>query len=121
LNGITFDDVIIDEAAQAVELSSIIPLKFQSKRYVLVGDPNQLPATVFSKLAANSLYEQSLFQRLMIKMPVSMLSIQYRMHPEIRLFPSLHFYNNNLRDGENITEKDYTQVIKKRREKKLIY
>ena len=59
----------------------------------------------------NSQYQQSLFQRLqMAKVPVSMLSIQYRMHPEIRMFPSLHFYNNNLRDGDNIVPLYYNQV-----------
>jgi senataxin len=32
-----FDTVIIDEAAQAVELSSLIPLKYSAKRCILVG------------------------------------------------------------------------------------
>ena len=31
--------------------------------------------------------------------PVNMLSIQYRMHPSIRQFPSRYFYNNELQDG----------------------
>ncbi len=31
--------------------------------------------------------------------PVTMLSVQYRMHPCIRQFPSQHFYNNQLQDG----------------------
>ena len=33
----TFDTVIIDEAAQSVEISSLIPLKYGTKRCVLVG------------------------------------------------------------------------------------
>ncbi len=37
LDGHQFDMVIIDEAAQAVELSSLIPLKFQAERCVMVG------------------------------------------------------------------------------------
>ena len=32
-----FSMVIIDEAAQAVELSSLIPLKYQSEKYIMVG------------------------------------------------------------------------------------
>lgn len=28
--------------------------------------------------------------------------LQYRMHPEIRRFPSAHFYNNQLTDGEGL-------------------
>lgn len=43
-----FDVIIIDEAAQAIELSTLIPLKFPCKRCILVGDPNQLPPTVLS-------------------------------------------------------------------------
>jgi senataxin len=45
-----FPTVIIDEAAQAVELSTLIPLKYFCKRCILVGDPQQLPATVISKV-----------------------------------------------------------------------
>lgn len=35
---------------------------------------------------------------------VSVLSVQYRMHPEIREFPSAHFYDNQLQDGASMTE-----------------
>ena len=51
-----------DEAAQAVEPSALIPLKFNPHRVVMVGDPCQLPATVFSRLAKDANYGQSLFQ-----------------------------------------------------------
>lgn len=44
-----FEMVIIDEAAQAIELSSIIPLKYRTNRCVMVGDPQQLPPTVLSQ------------------------------------------------------------------------
>jgi senataxin len=61
-----FEMVIIDEAAQAIELSSLIPLKFRCKRCIMVGgmlnvckdfllnlilslDPQQLPPTVLSQ------------------------------------------------------------------------
>jgi senataxin len=44
-----FEMVIIDEAAQAIELSSIIPLKYRTNRCVMVGDPQQLPPTVLSR------------------------------------------------------------------------
>lgn len=49
-----FDMVIIDEAAQAVELSSMIPLKYRSTRCVMVGDPQQLPPTVISQEASST-------------------------------------------------------------------
>lgn len=107
-----FETVIIDEAAQAVELSTLIPLRHGCKRAILVGDPRQLPATVISKLATSYQYEQSMFQRFQsCQYPSTMLHVQYRMHPEIRLFPSLHFYDNLLQDGPNVKESSYTLPI----------
>lgn len=44
-----FEMIIIDEAAQAIELSTLIPLKYQCRRCILVGDPQQLPPTVLSQ------------------------------------------------------------------------
>lgn len=39
---VDFETVIIDEAAQSVELSALIPLKFGCEKCILVGDPKQL-------------------------------------------------------------------------------
>ncbi|KAG6955672.1 hypothetical protein JG687_00011057 [Phytophthora cactorum] len=49
-----FDALIIDEAAQAVELSTLVPIRERVARVVLVGDPKQLPATVKSVVAAKA-------------------------------------------------------------------
>jgi senataxin len=46
-----FSVTVIDEAAQCVEPSVLIPLRLGSQRCVLVGDPQQLPATIFSNRA----------------------------------------------------------------------
>ncbi|XP_047150523.1 probable helicase MAGATAMA 3 isoform X2 [Vigna umbellata] len=79
-----FDVVIIDEAAQAVEPATLVPLANQCKKVFLVGDPAQLPATVISDIAKNHGYGTSLFERLMeAGYPVKMLKTQYRMHPEV--------------------------------------
>ncbi|KAH9752051.1 putative helicase MAGATAMA 3 [Citrus sinensis] len=84
-----FDVVIIDEAAQAV------------------GDPVQLPATVISPVAEHLGYGTSLFKRLQrAGYPVKMLKTQYRMHPEVRSFPSREFYDEALEDGSDV--EDYT-------------
>ena len=69
-------------------------------RAVLVGDPQQLPATVLSKAARAGLLERSLFERLQrLGHPCTLLSVQYRMHPAIRSFPSAFFYQNRLQDS----------------------
>ncbi|KAF3504992.1 hypothetical protein F2Q69_00045549 [Brassica cretica] len=98
-----FDVVIIDEAAQAVEPATLIPLATRCKQVFLVGDPKQLPATVISTVAQDSGYGTSMFERLQkAGYPVKMLKTQYRMHPEIRSFPSKEFYEEALEDGSDI-------------------
>eukprot|EP00397_Hematodinium_sp_SG-2012_P011294 GEMP01011430.1.p1 GENE.GEMP01011430.1~~GEMP01011430.1.p1 ORF type:complete len:895 (+),score=199.26 GEMP01011430.1:243-2927(+) len=93
-----FDTVVIDEASQGVELSTLIPLIAGCRRLILVGDPKQLPATVFSQAAKECGYDRSLFQRLQESAhPVNMLNEQFRMHPQIAMFPSSMFYDSKLK------------------------
>ncbi|MCO5576307.1 hypothetical protein L7F22_030116 [Adiantum nelumboides] len=95
-----FDVVVIDEAAQAVEPSTLVPLAHGCKQ---VGDPLQLPATVLSTVAIQHGYSMSLFKRFQqAGYPVQMLKTQYRMHPQIREFPSEEFYGEALEDGSNV-------------------
>lgn len=105
---IKFDQVIVDEACQCVELSALIPLRYGCKKCVMVGDPNQLPPTVLSQAAASFQYEQSLFVRMQKANPnsVYLLDVQYRMHPEISKFPSYEFYKSKLQDGEGMLAKN---------------
>uniref|UniRef100_A0A2P2LL90 Uncharacterized protein MANES_09G064900 n=1 Tax=Rhizophora mucronata TaxID=61149 RepID=A0A2P2LL90_RHIMU len=80
-----FDVVIIDEAAQAIEPATLVPLANGCKQVFLVGDPVQLPATVISTVAGKFGYGKSLFERFQqAGYPVNMLRTQYRMHPEVR-------------------------------------
>lgn len=103
---IEFETVIIDEAAQSIELSALIPLKYGCSKCILVGDPKQLPPTVLSREAARFQYEQSLFARMEKnhQKDVHLLDTQYRMHPEISLFPSKTFYDGRLKDGEGMAK-----------------
>lgn len=103
---VEFETVIIDEAAQCIELSALIPLKYGCSKCVLVGDPKQLPPTVLSKMASKFQYEQSLFVRMQKNHPkdVHLLDIQYRMHPEISRFPSTSFYDGKLQDGDDMAK-----------------
>lgn len=93
---------IIDEACQAIEPSALIPLKLRGvKRLVLVGDPQQLPATVVSMEAKALRYERSLFERLIgAGWKAHLLDEQYRMLPEIANFASKEFYDGRLRTAE---------------------
>lgn len=103
---VEFETVIIDEAAQSIELSALIPLKYGCSKCILVGDPKQLPPTVLSRAAAKFQYEQSLFARMENnhRKDVHLLDTQYRMHPEISLFPSKTFYDSRLKDGAGMAK-----------------
>jgi senataxin len=100
----SFDVVIIDEAAQAVEPSALIPLKYNPKVVIMVGDACQLRATVLSKEATKYNFGRSFFERLdAAGFPVQMLQIQYRMHPDIASFPSYRFYAGGLVNDPRMT------------------
>uniref|UniRef100_A0A1J3CAF6 Putative ATP-dependent helicase C29A10.10c n=1 Tax=Noccaea caerulescens TaxID=107243 RepID=A0A1J3CAF6_NOCCA len=99
-----FDMVVIDEAAQASEVGVLPPLALGAARCVLVGDPQQLPATVISKAAGTLLYSRSLFERFQLAgCRTLLLTVQYRMHPQIRDFPSRYFYQGRLTDSESVS------------------
>ncbi|KAJ3322316.1 DEAD-box type RNA helicase [Boothiomyces sp. JEL0866] len=106
LRGCSFETVIIDEACQAVELSTLIPLRYGCTKCILVGDPQQLPPTIKSQAAIKLGYDRSLFQRLLTNNPdiVCLLKTQYRMHPEISIFPSKQFYKGLLKDAPGMIE-----------------
>ena len=111
---IPFDYLIIDEACQCVEPSALIPLCHQAKKLIMVGDHMQLPATVFSDNAAETLYNRSLFERLINNnYPRHILTIQYRMHPNIRNFIGNIFYDNHLKDAQCIEDKMKNEKIYK--------
>ncbi|KAI8114303.1 hypothetical protein M9434_002429 [Picochlorum sp. BPE23] len=100
-----FHTVLIDEAGQASEVATLQPLTAGAKSVVLVGDPQQLPATILSEAGKAVQMERSLFERLQRQgCPVALLSVQYRMHPEIRKFPSQHFYNGKLEDAKEVCD-----------------
>ena len=103
---LSFSTVIVDESAQSSEVASLIPLKYNVKRCILVGDPSQLSATVRSRRAVEYAWKQSLFQRLQLNQPegVEMLTTQYRMHWEIVRWPSNMFYAGRLQTAQELCE-----------------
>lgn len=108
-----FEVVVVDEAAQSVEPASLSALQLGNRHAVLVGDPQQLPATIFNVSGRNSKYDRSLFQRLEeAGQPVYMLNEQYRMAPKISHFPRHIFYGGALLDGPNVCKPDYGDPLR---------
>ena len=89
----------------------MIPLIGGCERLILIGDPNQLPATVFNRTSVENHYDQSLFERMMkCDYPVSILKTQYRMHPDISHIIGKHFYGQKLMNSSSIIAEE--SVIK---------
>ncbi|HIF16209.1 MAG TPA: hypothetical protein EYQ85_03035 [Candidatus Poseidoniales archaeon] len=101
-----FPFVLIDEATQSSEPSTLVPVVRGARQVVLVGDHRQLPPTVISRRAEEGGLNRSLFERLIeAGLPAHMLEMQYRMHPTIRDFPSGRFYEGRLEDGESAKQR----------------
>ncbi|KAJ4798061.1 P-loop containing nucleoside triphosphate hydrolases superfamily protein [Rhynchospora pubera] len=103
--------LVIDEAAQLKESESLIPLQLIDVRHAfLIGDENQLAAMVRSKISANAAFGRSLFERLsLIGHKKHLLNIQYRMHPDIHVFPNRKFYRGCILDGPNVRKESYSR------------
>ena len=117
-----FDVLVVDEAAQALECELTVAFARKPKSCLLVGDPNQLPATMTSDVGRRIGYDRSLMRRMLdisaleqkedkkassltncsLKTTESwftMLDTQYRMHPAISSFPHRRFYLNKVRNA----------------------
>lgn len=114
-----FETLIIDEASQVLE-PQIIGFLNHFKKWIFIGDENQLPAVVVQSIndskcddaILNDLslknFRESLFYRLKknaIKKSwhdcYGTLKYQYRMHAEIAEFPKQQFYNNILEESDD--------------------
>jgi len=108
LFGKSWDVVIIDEASQALEAQSWIPL-VNTKKLILAGDHLQLPPTVKSAVKGKiSPLETTLFDRMIEmygKRCMRMLTVQYRMNEEINAFPSKTLYGGKLVAAESVAKR----------------
>lgn len=96
LKGMHFETVFIDEAAQALEPASWIPI-IKADRVIFAGDHCQLPPTIKSLEAARNGLEVTLFEKAIKHNQADvMLEEQYRMHVDIMNFSSRIFYNSRL-------------------------
>jgi hypothetical protein len=117
-SSISFDTVIVDEAARANPLDLMVPMAMAKRRIVLVGDHRQLPHLLEPKVedelaekfeletTQQEMLKISLFQRMMEilkemeKKPgqpkrVVMLDKQFRMHSVLGRFVSKLFYEQH--------------------------
>ncbi|CAI8596972.1 unnamed protein product [Vicia faba] len=103
--------LVIDEAAQLKECESTIPLQLPGLQHcILIGDEKQLPALVKSKIADSCGFGRSMFERLVILgYKKHMLNVQYRMHPNISLFPCKEFYDQKISDAPFVMEESYNK------------
>lgn len=104
LKSMNFGGILIDEVAQATELSAIVPIVLRGsnnlKRLALVGDHCQLPPGIASQEAEQRGLSLSIYARLQgAGVRPSFLDVQYRSHPKLAEFSSEAFYDGRLGSG----------------------
>jgi DNA polymerase alpha-associated DNA helicase A len=108
-----WDVVIIDEASQALEAQTWIPL-LSAKKVILAGDHLQLPPTVKSAVKGRtSPLETTLFDRMIAmygKTNMKMLTVQYRMNSLINEFPSKTLYGGKLIAASTVAERRLVDI-----------
>ena len=105
LRGRTFKTLFIDEASQALEPASWVPI-MKCNRVILAGDHWQLPPTVKSIEAAKAGLSETIFSRTIDVWDADiMLEVQYRMHDEIMSFSNEQFYEGKLTSAAVIQQR----------------
>ncbi|CAJ1370949.1 unnamed protein product [Effrenium voratum] len=97
-----FEAILVDEVAQATELSTVVPLILRgANRLVLVGDHCQLPPAVLSPEAEVRGLSVSVYSRLVQAGGLTpfLLDTQYRSHPKLAEFSSQAFYEGLVKSG----------------------
>ena len=99
-----FKTVIIDEAAQALEPATWIPIT-KAERVVLAGDPYQLPPVVKSTAANKGGLSVTLLEKCVKRLEqVQLLDTQYRMNATIMEFSNQQFYNGALKAADCVAD-----------------
>ncbi|PAA70867.1 hypothetical protein BOX15_Mlig016069g1, partial [Macrostomum lignano] len=107
-----FDFALIDEAGQAplpACLGPLLRLSGSGGRFLLVGDPHQLPPMVLSRRAASLGLGRSLLCRLLNREAVTArvtfaLTEQYRMNSYLLQLPNQLLYNGELTAHESVSQ-----------------
>ncbi|XP_018569495.1 DNA replication ATP-dependent helicase/nuclease DNA2 [Anoplophora glabripennis] len=94
------DICIVDESTQVVQSSVIRPLH-SANTFILIGDPNQLPAVIRSRDAIEMGMSESLFERLYSKEAAIALNLNYRMNATITALANHVTYRGELKIGND--------------------
>ncbi|XP_026669989.1 DNA replication ATP-dependent helicase/nuclease DNA2 [Ceratina calcarata] len=98
----TFDFCLVDESTQALQSTVLRPL-YSAKKFVLVGDPDQLPPIVRNIRAKKLGADESLFSRLDNENNTVELNLQYRMNRRIMHVANKFTYRDMLKSGDVAT------------------
>lgn len=108
--GRSYSSVFIDEASQALETATWIPI-LRAGRVIFAGDHRQLPPTVKSYEASKAGLSVTLFEKCIERQQVDvMLKIQYRMHGVIMEFSNQKFYNGQLIADQSIRDRSLGDI-----------
>lgn len=125
IQDIEFDLCIVDEASKATATEVLVPMA-RSHRWILVGDPKQLPPFK-DEVSRNSAFleeyeltqddiRETLFDRLLRTLPDGchkMLTIQHRMVAPIGNLVSKCFYEGQLKSARTDIDKDLAKILPK--------
>lgn len=102
-DGMKFNTLFIDEAAQALEAACWIAIG-KTHRVILAGDHQQLPPTVKCIDALKGGLGKTLMERIVESNPqvVTLLKVQYRMNEDIMRFSSDWFYNGEVESAPEV-------------------
>ncbi|MEQ8995593.1 MAG: AAA domain-containing protein [Coleofasciculus sp. B1-GNL1-01] len=125
IQDIEFDLCIVDEASKATATEALVPLA-RSRRWILVGDPQQLPpfqdeasrdTEFLNKYDLNQEdIKETLFDYLLRRLPEAnrkMLTIQHRMVKPIGELVSQCFYEGNIESARTDIDANLNLVIPK--------
>ncbi|XP_048516625.1 DNA replication ATP-dependent helicase/nuclease DNA2 [Dendroctonus ponderosae] len=93
-----FDVCIVDESTQVLQCSVFRPLH-AADTFILIGDPDQLPAVVRNKTAVELGMRESLFERLDSPESCISLNLNYRMNEPITALANALTYGGELMIG----------------------
>lgn len=99
----SFDICVVDESTQVTQPTVLRPL-YSARRFVLIGDPDQLPPIVKSRTAVKLGADESLFVRLDSENNIVNLTKQYRMNRRIMKLANDTAYCGKLVPGNKQVE-----------------